>query len=222
MPDVAWSRVDQYFTELLVEPDPAFDAALEASAAGGLPPINVTPSQGKLLYLLVKLLGARSVLEVGTLGGYSAMWMARALTDDGKVVTLEVDAHCAEIAQRNIANAGLSARVELRLGAASATLPQLVREGRGPFDLVFIDADKPGYPEYLSQALALARPGTVIVADNVVRNGAVADPDSADPAVQGVRRFNELVALEPRLDATAVQTVGAKGYDGFLVALVAA
>ncbi len=217
-----WTAVDGYLTGLLVPSDPALDAALQASAAAGLPPIHVAPNQGKLLHLLARLQGARAILELGTLGGYSTIWLARALPQGGRLITLEADPRHAEVARVNIARAGLAHVVELRLGPALNTLPQLAAEGRGPFDLIFIDADKPGYPDYLAWALRLSRRGSLIVADNVVRNGAVVDAASSDPNVQGVRRFNELLAAEPRVSATAIQTVGSKGYDGLAFALVIA
>ncbi len=215
-----WTAVDRYLTDLLVPPDPALEAALRDSAAAGLPAINVSPNQGKLLHLLARLQGARSILEIGTLGGYSTIWLARALPPDGRLVTLEADAKHAEVAGANIARAGLADVVELRLGPALETLPQLAAEGRGPFDLIFIDADKPGYADYLAWSLRLSRRGSLIVADNVVRKGAVLDPASDDPRVQGARRFNEALAAERRVSATAIQTVGSKGYDGFALALV--
>ncbi|SEB87909.1 Predicted O-methyltransferase YrrM [Rhizobiales bacterium GAS191] len=217
-----WTEVDDYFTDLLVASDPALEAALAASDAAGLPPINVAPNQGKLLMLLARIQGARRILEIGTLGGYSTIWLARALPDDGQLVTLEADAKHAEVARANIARAGLADRVEIRVGPALETLPLLVAEGKGPYDLVFIDADKPSNPHYLAFALELTRRGSLIIADNVVRNGAVVQSASRDPNVRGIRRFNELVAAEPRLTATAVQTVGSKGYDGFAIALVTA
>ncbi|MDZ8028601.1 MAG: O-methyltransferase [Nostoc sp. SerVER01] len=217
-----WTAVDSYLTDLFVPSDPVLDAALEASAAAGLPPHNVSPNQGKLLLLLAQLQRARTILEIGTLGGYSTIWLARALPSDGYLITLEADAKHAEVAQKNIARAGLNEVVELRLGQALSTLPQLAAEGRSPFDLIFIDADKPNNPDYLAWALKLSRRGSLIVADNVVRNGAVIDTDSSDASVQGVRHFNELLASEPRLSATALQTVGSKGYDGFAIALVVA
>ncbi len=217
-----WVAVDQYITDALVRPDPALDEALAASAAAGLPPINVTPNLGKFLHLLAKAQGARAILEVGTLGGYSTIWLARALPPGGRLVTLEVDPTHAAVARANVARAGLADVVELRLGPALETLPRLAAEGRGPFDLIFIDADKPSNPDYFRWALKLSRIGSLIVIDNVVRNGAVADPSSTDPSVQGVRRLNELLAAEPRVSATAIQTVGSKGYDGFTVALVVA
>jgi predicted O-methyltransferase YrrM len=217
-----WTAVDHYFTDLLLPPDPALEAALQASAAAGLPPHHVPPNQGKLLLLLAQVQGARTILEIGTLGGYSTIWLARALPADGRLITLEADPKHAEVARANVALAGLSHLVEVRLGRALDTLPRLAAEGRGLFDLIFIDADKPGYPDYLAWALKLSRRGSLIVADNVVRNGAVVDAASSDPSVQGVRRFNELLAAEPRLSATAIQTVGSKGYDGFALALVIA
>ena len=215
-----WTAVDRYITDLFVPPDRSLDEALRTSAAAGLPPHNVSPNQGKLLLLLAQLQRARTVLEIGTLGGYSTIWLARALPADGRLITLEADAKHAAVARANIARAGLAAIVEVRLGRALDTLPQLFSEGRGPFDLIFIDADKPSNPEYLAWAIKLARHGSLIIADNVVRNGAVIDAASDDPSVQGIRRFNELLAAEPRLSATAIQTVGSKGYDGFALALV--
>jgi len=217
-----WTAVDRYITDLLVRPDAPLEDALQASVAAGLPPINVSPNQGKLLMLLARLQGARKILEIGTLGGYSTIWLARALPEGGRLITLEAEPHNAEVARANIARAGLADLVEIRVGRAQETLPQLAAQGGGPFDLIFIDADKQSYPEYLGWALKLARPGSLIIADNVVRKGAVIDPANADPNVQGVRRFNELLAAEPRLSATAIQTVGSKGYDGFALALVLA
>lgn len=215
-----WTSVDRYLDDLLVGHDAVLDAALQASADAGLPPISVSPTQGKLLNLLARVRGARGILEIGTLGGYSTIWMARALPADGRLVTLEIDPKHAEVARASIARAGLTARVEVRLGRALETLAQLSAEGAGPYDLIFIDADKPTLPEYFRWALRLSRPGSLIVIDNVVRDGAVIDASSADPSVQGVRRLNELMASEPRVSATAIQTVGAKGYDGFALALV--
>ncbi|MEH1921252.1 O-methyltransferase [Nostoc sp.] len=215
-----WTAVDRYFTDLLVPSDPALDTALQTSAAAGLPPQNVSPNQGKLLLLLAQIQGARSILEIGTLGGYSTIWLARALPSDGRLITLEADPKHAEVARANIGHAGLSKLVDLRLGQALSTLPQIAAENQGPFDLIFIDADKPNNPEYFAWALKLSRRGSLIIADNVVRNGAVIDAASSDPSVQGVRRFNELLASEPRVNATAIQTVGSKGYDGFAIAIV--
>jgi predicted O-methyltransferase YrrM len=217
-----WTAVDRYITDLLVPPDPALDAALQASATAGLPPHNVSPNQGKLLLLLAQLQRVRTILEIGTLGGYSTIWLARALPADGRLITLEADPKHADVARANIARAALADVVELRLGRALDTLPQLAAEDRGPFDVIFIDADKPSNPEYFAWALKLSRRGTLIIVDNVVRNGAVIDAASDDPSVQGVRRFNELLAAEPRVSATAIQTVGSKGYDGFAIALVTA
>jgi len=217
-----WTAVDRYLTDLFVPPEQALEAALQASAAAGLPPINVSPNQGKLLQLLARVQGARSILEVGTLGGYSTIWLARALPAGGRLVTLEVDPRHAEIARTNLARAGLTDIVELRLGPALETLPRLAVEGRGPFDLIFIDADKPSNPEYFAWALKLSRRGSLIIVDNVVRNGAVIDATTSDPGIQGVRRLNEMLAAEPRVSATAIQTVGSKGYDGFALALVIA
>jgi predicted O-methyltransferase YrrM len=215
-----WSAVDDYICDLLVPPDPALDAALADSAAAGLPAITVTPNQGMLLALLVQLRSARTVLEVGTLGGYSTIWLARAMGPEGRLITLEVDPRHADVARRNIARAGLSDVVDVRLGAALDTLPQLAAEGEGPFDLAFIDADKPNNAEYFQWALRLSRPGSVIVVDNVVRDGAVLDAASTDPAVRGTRRLYEVMGAEPRVGATAIQTVGGKGYDGFAIAFV--
>jgi predicted O-methyltransferase YrrM len=217
-----WSAVDRYINEMLIPSDPALDAALEASSAAGLPAYAVSPSQGKLLYLLAQIQGARNILEIGTLGGYSTIWLARAMQPGGRLVTLEADSKHADLARANIARAKLSHVVELRLGAALDTLPQLVAEGRGPFNLIFIDADKQNNPGYFAWALKLSRKGSVIIVDNVVRDGAVLDPSSTDRDIQGIRRLNELLAAEPRVTATAIQTVGNKGYDGFTLILVTA
>jgi predicted O-methyltransferase YrrM len=213
-----WSAVDQFITGHLVPADPALDEALAASAAAGLPAIHVAPNQGKLLHLLARVHGAKAILEIGTLGGYSTIWLARALPADGRLVTLESDPTHAAVARENVARAGLSAVVDLRVGRALDTLPQLA----GPFDFTFIDADKPTTAEYLTWAVKLSRRGSVIVVDNVVRKGAVADPENPDASVRGVRRFYEALAAEPRVTATAVQTVGSKGYDGFALAVVTA
>ena len=215
-----WTAVDRYITDLLVAPDQALEDALQASAKAGLPPINVTPNQGKLLQLLAKMQGARNILEIGTLGGYRTIWLARALPDGGHLVTLEAEALHADIARKNIARAGLEKIVEVRLGPALESLKRLVSEKGAPFDFIFIDADKENYPDYFVWSLKLSRRGTCIVADNVIRNGAVIDPAHEDPRVQGVRRFNELLAAEPRVAATTIQTVGSKGYDGFTLAIV--
>jgi predicted O-methyltransferase YrrM len=215
-----WAAVDRYVTDLLLPPDPALENALTASAAAGLPQINVSPPQGKLLHLLARAQGARAILEIGTLGGYSTIWLARALARGGTLVTLELDPRHAEVAAASLVAAGLAEAVEIRRGPAADSLRALIAEGAGPFDFIFIDADKPGYPEYFQLALQLSRLGTLIVADNVVRDGEVADPESTDPRVQGVRRLHELMAAEPRVDATVLQTVGGKGYDGLAFALV--
>jgi predicted O-methyltransferase YrrM len=215
-----WTAVDDFIDGLLVPPDAALDGALLASTQAGLPAVNVAPNQGKLLMLLAQIHGARQILEIGTLGGYSTIWLARALPAGGRLVTLEADPKHAAIARVNIARAGLDGVVELRLGPALETLAALAAEARGPFDLVFIDADKPNTPEYFAWALRLARRGSLIIADNVVRKGAVADPAGADASVQGMRRFFAMLAAEPRVSATALQTVGRKGYDGFAIARV--
>jgi len=217
-----WTAVDRYIVELFAPPDPALDAALADSAAAGLPHIAVAPNQGKLLMLLAQIQGAQRILEIGTLGGYSTIWLARALPAAGRLVTLEADAEHAAVAGRNIARAGLSDIIELRIGSALDTLPKLAAEGRGPFDLVFIDADKESNPDYLTWALKLTRRGSLIIADNVVQDGAVANTRSRDPSLIGIRRFNELVAADPRLSATVIQTVGVKGYDGFALVRVIA
>jgi len=215
-----WSAVDNYIADLFLAPDPALEATLASSAAAGLPAISVSPTQGKLLHLLARVQRARRILEIGTLGGYSTIWLARALPPDGRLISLEVDPKHAEVAHANLARAGLSSVVEIRLGSALETLPKLVAEGRGPFDLIFIDADKPGYADYLQWSLKLARQGTLIIADNVVRKGAVADPGSSDENVQGIRKFNEVLAAEKRVTTTVIQTVGSKGYDGLAFILV--
>jgi predicted O-methyltransferase YrrM len=217
-----WTAVDRYINDLLVPSDAALEAALEASTAAGLPAISVSPSQGKLLQLLARVMGARMILEIGTLGGYSTIWLGRALPAGSRLITLESDPKHADVARANIARAGLSNVVDVRLGLAVDTLSQLSAERVGPFDLIFIDADKPGYPDYLRWALRLSRIGTLIIADNVVRKGAVIDAASTDPLVQGIRRFNELLAAEPRVSATEIQTVGSKGYDGLAIAVVVA
>jgi predicted O-methyltransferase YrrM len=217
-----WGAVDRYLADLLLAPDPALEGALTAGAAAGLPHHGVSPLQGKLLEVLARAVGARAILELGTLAGYSTIWLARALPDGGSLITLEADPRFAEVARANVAGAGLADVVELRVGRARDTLPALAAESRGPFDLIFIDADKRSNPEYLEWALRLSRPGTLIVADNVVRDGAVLDAASTDETIQGIRRFHELLAADPRVTATVIQTVGAKGYDGFALALVVA
>ncbi|QGV80860.1 O-methyltransferase [Streptomyces ficellus] len=217
-----WSAVDDYLTDMLAPADEALTAALADSEAAGLPAISVTAPLGKLLHLLARTQGARTVLEIGTLGGYSTIWLARALPEDGRLVSLEYNPDHADVARANLARAGLDKVAEIRTGAALDTLPRLAEEGAGPFDLVFIDADKPNNPRYLDWALRLTRPGSLIVVDNVVRGGAVTDESSTDPAVTATRELFDLVARDPRLDATAIQTVGGKGYDGMLLARVAA
>jgi predicted O-methyltransferase YrrM len=215
-----WTAVDQYADGLLLPPDPVLDAARQAAADAGLPPISVSPAQGQLLHLLARGAGARRILEIGTLGGYSTIWLARALPPGGRLISLEAEARHAEVARANLARAGLAGVAEVRVGRAQDTLPRLHAAGEGPFDLIFIDADKPGYPGYLDWSVRLSRPGTMIVADNVVRDGAVADPGRRDADVLGVRRFIERLAAEPRVSGTVVQTVGRKGYDGFALAIV--
>lgn len=215
-----WSSVDEYISSRLVESDPALDAALSASSEASLPAINVAPNQGKFLSLLARIGGARRILEIGTLGGYSTIWLARALPPEGRVVTLELDPKHAAVARSNLQRAGVDGQVEVRVGRALESLTALTREGVPPFDFVFIDADKQSIPEYFQHSLALTRPGAVIVVDNVIRRGAVIDANSSDANVQGVRRFNDLVAKTPGVTATALQTVGSKGYDGFALIYV--
>jgi predicted O-methyltransferase YrrM len=214
-----WTKVDHYFEQTFLT-DPVLDAVLAANTQAGLPAIDVSPAQGRFLELIARIAGARNVLEIGTLGGYSTICFARAVGEGGRVVTLEADPHHAAVARANLERSGMSGRVEVRVGPALQTLPLL--EPMAPFDLVFIDADKPNNPNYLQWALRLARVGAVIICDNVVRHGKVADPESSEPGVLGSRRFFEMVAAEPRLAATALQTVGVKGYDGFALALVQA
>lgn len=220
MTEAQWTAVDQYISDLLIPSDGALQATLDASEAAGLPTIQVAPNQGKLLSLLAKAIGARRILEIGTLGGYSAIWLARALPSDGQLITLEFDPKHAEVARANLAKAGLADRVSVRLGPALDTLPQLAQAGEGPFDLIFIDADKVNTAAYFEWALRLARPGSLIIVDNVVRGGAVTDAHSDDPNVRGIRQFNALLAQEKRVTATIIQTVGSKGYDGLAIALV--
>jgi predicted O-methyltransferase YrrM len=221
MTEALWTEVDHYINRMLVPDDAALNAAIESSNAAGLPPINVTPSQGKLLHILARLQGARHILEIGTLGGYSTIWLARALPEGGRLVTIEADPRHADVARKNILRAGLDLLVDLRLGLGLDVLAELAAEG-GAFDLAFIDADKQNIPEYFKFALKLARRGSLIIVDNVVRDGRVIDSKSHDPDIVGIRRFNEMLAAEPRVSATAIQTVGAKGYDGFAIALVTA
>jgi len=215
-----WSEVDHYVTDVLGLTDEALESALRESDAAGLPAIAVSIPQGKFLNQLAQILNARRILEIGTLGGYSTIWMARGLTKGGDLVTIEIDQKHAEVARKNLAHAGLSDRVEVRNAPAIEELPRIAAENRGPFDLVFIDADKPSIPDYFAWSLKMSRPGSVIVVDNVVREGAVTDAGSEDASVQGVRKLNEMLAAEPRVSATVIQTVGTKGYDGFAVILV--
>jgi predicted O-methyltransferase YrrM len=215
-----WQAVDAYYGELFGLSDAVTEGVLAASDAGGLPAIQVSPLQGRLLMMLAQMSNARRILEIGTLGGYSTIWLARGLPSDGRLVTLEFEPRHAKVAQANIAQAGFSAQVDVRLGKAADSLAAMIAAGEAPFDLIFIDADKAGYPAYLEASLRLVRPGSIIVADNMVREGAVADAKSGDAAVRGVRQFNEIVAREKRLCATAIQTVGEKGYDGFVIARV--
>ena len=218
--DETWTVVDRYITELFGASDEILEAALADADAAGLPQIAVSPPQGKLLMLLAKALGARRILEIGTLAAYSTIWLARALPADGRLITLEFEPKHAEVARANLKRAGLDDKVEVRVGRAIDNLPKLQEEGAGPFDFIFIDADKPSYPEYLEWAIKLSRPGTIIIGDNVVRDGKVADKDSDDELVRGVQLFNAKLASDPRVEAVALQTVGVKGYDGFAVAIV--
>lgn len=215
-----WSAVDEYAADLFVGDDPVLKGTLADSTAAGLPEIAVSPAYGKLLTLLARAVGARRILEIGTLGGYSTICLARALPPDGRLVSLEINPFHADVARANIARAGLAGQVEVLVGRAVDSLAALAAASRGPFDLIFIDADKPGYTDYLAWSLRLTRSGTLIIADNVVRRGNVIDPESDDPNVQGVRRFNEMLAAEPRVEATILQTVGEKGYDGLAIAVV--
>jgi len=215
-----WIDVDRYFVDTLNLSDPILDATMTANAAAELPAIDVAPNQGKLLHLFAKLVSARKILEMGTLGGYSTIWLARALPPGGRVVSLEFNPKHANVAKSNIQRAGLSDRVEIRVGAALDSLPIIQEERLGPFDFIFIDADKPNNPGYLEWAIKLSRPGTLIIVDNVVRDGAVADAASTDPTIEGTRRMFDLMASDSRLSSTALQTVGSKGYDGFAMAIV--
>ncbi|HTV06870.1 MAG TPA: O-methyltransferase [Acidobacteriaceae bacterium] len=215
-----WTNVDDYINRVLAPSDPGLDDALVTSAAAELPAIAVTPSQGKLLHLLARSIGAKNILEIGTLGAYSTIWLARALPADGRLITLEFSPKHAEVASANIARAGLAGKVQLRQGPALEALPRIAAENLSPFDFVFIDADKENNSGYFQWALRLTRPGSLILVDNVIRDGEVADASSTDPMVQGVRRLNDLLARQPRVCATTIQTVGSKGYDGFTLALV--
>jgi predicted O-methyltransferase YrrM len=220
MPNETWAAVDSYLTETLIPADPILEAALAANAAASLPSIDVSPTQGKWLHLLAKIKSATRILEIGTLGGYSTIWLARALPSDGKLITLEFEPKHAAVAQQNIARAGLSHLVEIRIGAAADSLAKLHTEDPTPFDLIFIDADKPNNPTYLEWTLKFSRVGTLIVVDNVIRDGKIADPNDPDPSITGTRTMFEMLSTNPRVSATALQTVGSKGYDGFAIALV--
>lgn len=215
-----WEAVEHYFDKVLVAQDSALEDALANAAAEKLPAIQVSSVQGKMLHLLARVLGARKILEIGTLGGYSTIWMARALPEGGRLITLEADPKHADVARKNFARAGVDSKVELRLGKALDTLPKIAGEGLGPFDLFFIDANKSNMPEYFEWSLKLARKGSLIIADNVVRGGAVLEADSKDADIQGVRRFLEMVGKEERVCGTAMQTVSTKNYDGFAMVLV--
>ena len=221
MTQATWTAVDEYLNAKLIGPDPVLDEALARNAEGGLPAFDVAPNQGKLLHLLARMSGAKRILEIGTLGGYSTIWLARALPAEGKLITLESEAKHAHIAAQNMERARLSHLVDIRLGPAIESLRQLVSEAAAPCDLVFIDADNPNNPAYLEWSLKLSRPGTVLVADNVIREGAIVEARSSDAKVVGVQQFFDLLAGKPHLSATAVQTVGSKGYDGFALAIVA-
>jgi len=215
-----WTAVDRYLTETLLPPDHCMDEVLEANACAGLPAIDLAPNQGKLLHLLARIQGAKRILEIGTLGGYSTIWLARALPPEGRLITLELEQKHATVARSNLQRAGVSALVDIRVGPALDALGALFSEQTTPFDLIFLDADKPNNPNYLDWAIKLSRPGTLIIADNVVRDGAIIDPDNPDPHIKGTREFLEKLGRHPLLDATAVQTVGVKGYDGFAIAIV--
>lgn len=217
--DALWISIDDYFNDLLVPGESALDAALQATEEAGLPPINVAPNQGKLLMLLARAIGARRILEIGTLGGYSTIWLARGLAPDGRLITIEWNPACVKVARANLTRAGFAAQVDVREGSGEDVLPGLAAEA--PFDLIFIDADKPNTPLYFEWAVKLARKGSLIVVDNVVREGAILDEDGGDD-VQGMRRFFALAASDPRVTGTALQTVGAKGHDGLAVLLVTA
>ena len=220
MSEKNWTNVDNYLSQALISPDPILEAALAANAAAGLPEIDVTALQGRFLQFLVRLHQAKRILEIGTLGGYSTIWLARGLEEGGALITLELDPHHHAVARANVARAGLSHLVDLRLGPAAQSLATLHAEGCEPFDVIFIDADKPNNPVYLEWALKLSRKGTLIVIDNVIRDGEVANPKSTDPSVTGTRAMFAKLAADPRLEATALQTVSSKGYDGFAIALV--
>jgi predicted O-methyltransferase YrrM len=215
-----WDAVDDYIARMLLGEDPVLEEVTRTSAEAGLPPIALSPPQAKFLYLLARVHQTRSILELGTLGGYSTIWLARALPADGRLVTLEINADYAAVAAANTHRAGVAGPIQIKIQPALDGLRELIADDAGPFDLIFIDADKEGTPEYFRHALSLSRPGTVIVTDNVVRGGALADPDTEDPRARGMRRFHEVVAAESRVSATTIQTVGSKGYDGFTLVLV--
>ena len=220
MNNTIFSSVDNYISNLLLAPDPALTGTEAAIEAAGIPSISVSPNQGKFLHILARLCQAKKILEVGTLGGYSTIWMARALPENGKLITLEIDPTHAAVAQKNIEGAGLKNIVDIRIGKAIDLLPELHSTGAGPFDMVFIDADKPPYAEYFQWAIKLSRPGTLIVTDNVIREGKVLDPDNNDPMVAGARRFNQVLADSDAVTATIIQTVGSKEHDGMAIAIV--
>ncbi len=220
MVEERWEAVDSFIFKTLHEADPVLDAALSRARSEGLPPIEVAPNMGKLLYILAASIGATRILEIGALGGYSTIWLARALPADGRLISLELEAHHAEVARANLKSAGLAERVEVRVGPALSGLVALAGQGAEPFDLVFIDADKPSYPSYFERSMELVRRGSLVVADNAVRAGSVADGSREDPGVQGPRRMLELMGSDRRVEATVIQTVGVKGYDGFAIALV--
>jgi predicted O-methyltransferase YrrM len=222
MPQEIWTRVERYLADLFMPADPVMADVLKRSTEAELPSIEVAPTQGKLLMLLARLTGARRILEIGTLGGYSTIWLARGLPADGRLITLEMLPKHADVARANLETAGLADKVEIRVGPAIRSLAALAAEHAQPFDMIFLDADKESYVDYLAGSLTLSRPGGLIVADNVVRDGAVIDPANRSALVEGVRAFNRALAAEPRLEATAIQTVGSKGYDGFAIALVKA
>jgi predicted O-methyltransferase YrrM len=220
MSQEVWNAVDQYIVDALFDEDEALSAAVKASDDAGLPSIQVTAPQGRFIALLARIRGAKRILEIGTLGGYSTIWLARAMPGDGRLITMEIDPKHARVAAQNLQRAGVAGKVDLRVGDARELLVELERENQAPFDLFFIDADKPGNPVYFEAAMRMSRPGSVILVDNVVRDGKVADPSSTDASVQGVRRLNEIMAANPRIEATVIQTVGVKGYDGLAIALV--
>ncbi|MBG9772697.1 O-methyltransferase [Brevibacillus laterosporus] len=215
-----WTEVDQYFNSMLLPSDPILDEVLQANAKAGMPAIDVAPNQGKLLYLLAKIRGAKKILEIGTLGGYSSIWLARALPQDGQLISLEYEQSFAHIAEENVKKAGLAEKVSILVGPALETLPTLQEKGMTGFDMIFIDADKQNNPHYLQWALKLCNPGAIILGDNVVRDGEVIHPESEDDRIQGIRQFIDLLSSEPRIESTAIQTVGSKGYDGFVLGVV--